>query len=377
MNLDVFTAPDASNDFSVPEMLVTTEAQGVIEIFLQHHGSTLRKNSRGLADLLERMSVEDLQFDVAWSAEFGSLRRAITDRTIDEMVAAARFGLRAAQVRIVTDWSCTLPEPTNFRLKDRWLRDLRVLEVHSDQQSFDVFSDRGRVGETAVREVDRILLDRVGDVNISFVGPDAVSVLNVPLNGMPLADGPTEEVVQSCREGLHLLRDLPADYLPWIGHVARDIVPLAADEFIRSQSVGDCPGVIAMSAPVRRSAVAEMFIHECSHQYFHILEKLEPLQEPESREMYFSPVKQTERPMSMILLAYHAFANVVLYYQNCLTANLDEREQCVHNIRRHLPELRNMEVGLFASKSLTENARGMFEPLAERLNEIDESTLVY
>jgi HEXXH motif-containing protein len=97
---------------------------------------------------------------------------------------------------------------------------------------------------------------------------------------------------------------------------------------------------------------------------------MEPVQDPASNESFYSPVKGTKRPLCMILLAYHAFANVVLFYRACLDAGIAEAEQCKHNIARHLPELRLMEQSLGSSRGLTESGRLLFDPLAELIADL-------
>ncbi|MCA9666296.1 MAG: hypothetical protein KC503_11935, partial [Myxococcales bacterium] len=42
-----------------------------------------------------------------------------------------------------------------------------------------------------------------------------------------------------------------------------------------------------------------------------------PVDDGSDRRLYPSPIKKAERPIDKILLAYHAVANMVLFYRQC------------------------------------------------------------
>ncbi len=73
------------------------------------------------------------------------------------------------------------------------------------------------------------------------------------------------------------------------------------------------------------------------------------------------------RPIGAILLAFHAFANVVLFYQSCLESGLKDEGYCEANMDRHLPELELMANHLRATTSLTEAGQLLRRPLAGRV----------
>jgi HEXXH motif-containing protein len=70
----------------------------------------------------------------------------------------------------------------------------------------------------------------------------------------------------------------------------------------------------------------------------------------------------------MILLAYHAFANVVLYYRACrsrgmeMLANLCEREQQVRQV------VAQLEQPLRQTTALTSLGRALWEPLVAQVH---------
>ena len=111
-----------------------------------------------------------------------------------------------------------------------------------------------------------------------------------------------------------------------------------------------------------------MLVHECSHQYYHLLTRLGPVDDGSDTTLAYSPVKNTGRPISMILLAYHAFANVELFYRHCQAAGLEDEGYCANNQEGLKPQLEQLEQALSATDALTELGQALWEPLAERIH---------
>jgi HEXXH motif-containing protein len=78
-------------------------------------------------------------------------------------------------------------------------------------------------------------------------------------------------------------------------------------------------------------------------------------------------VKQTGRPLDKILLAYHAFANVVLFYRMCRESGLEDNGYLDYNEANIIPQLRQLEEPLAQTKGLTELGRAIWEPVSKRV----------
>lgn len=113
-------------------------------------------------------------------------------------------------------------------------------------------------------------------------------------------------------------------------------------------------------------AVAEMLVHECAHHYFHLSSRLEPVDDGTDHSLYFSPVKNTGRPIDKILLAYHAFANVLIFYRTCLASDIQDHGYCRRNATELVPQLKQLESALRETTALTETGNSLWLPLAER-----------
>lgn len=107
-----------------------------------------------------------------------------------------------------------------------------------------------------------------------------------------------------------------------------------------------------------------MLIHECTHQYLHMLSWFETLVTKDAQPHY-SPLKGCERPLERIVLGYHAFANVLLAYAQLDTHGYGERiSSRVRVVSGYLDELAKPlvdEVGLSAL------GREIVRPLRARL----------
>jgi HEXXH motif-containing protein len=139
------------------------------------------------------------------------------------------------------------------------------------------------------------------------------------------------------------------------------------DERLQSCSSSHLPGTVEISFPSKLISIAEMFVHEASHQYFHIIRRLESVHDGSDSRLFHSPVKGRERPIDAILLAFHAFGNVVLFYRLCSEAGLDDGGYCAANTVRHLAELEIMHSHLESSRALTEVGTLLWKPLAVKL----------
>lgn len=177
---------------------------------------------------------------------------------------------------------------------------------------------------------------------------------------------PPEEIVRATREAIAVLHRHSSRYVPWVDRVLRAIIPCAGSQsHLRSGSDFDLPGVIQISYPAHPAALAEMMVHECSHLTFQVVTRLGDVDDGTDQTLYYSPVKQTGRPIDRILLAYHAFANVVLFYRACLESGIDDDGYCARNEKATIPQLDMLEEALCKTPALTPIGRVLFEPLRD------------
>ncbi|ATB39198.1 HEXXH motif domain-containing protein [Cystobacter fuscus] len=111
-----------------------------------------------------------------------------------------------------------------------------------------------------------------------------------------------------------LLEERLPEYFVWIAGLLREVAPL--EECTRgthSQSFSSWPGHVHVPVTSPLTTIV-MLIHECSHQYFHLLQwntRVEKVNAPKA----YSVLMKTERPLDKILLGFHAFGNILLALQ--------------------------------------------------------------
>ncbi len=101
----------------------------------------------------------------------------------------------------------------------------------------------------------------------------------------------TEDVLVTFTEGTALIDRNMHEYRAWVLRLIRQILVLKAEDSFRmvSGSGEQAPGLIHISYPISPPEVAEILIHEASHQYFYLLEKLGPLDDGSDPQGYWSP----------------------------------------------------------------------------------------
>ena len=130
------------------------------------------------------------------------------------------------------------------------------------------------------------------------------------------------------------------------------------------------PGVVRLSLAHDPATIAELLVHEASHAYFHLLAQAGPVDDGSDRALYYSPFKGATCPIGVILLTYHAFANVVLLYRTLLRtcAPLSKRH-VLGEVSDTLSKLEPLESALSSTRALTPRGMTVWSALKERLNQ--------
>jgi len=163
-----------------------------------------------------------------------------------------------------------------------------------------------------------------------------------------------------------LLEEHLPQYFDWVVRIIRRVAVAHFERnVLYSGSHEHQYGTIHISDNFRVLSLAEMLIHEASHQYFELLNKLGPAVDPGHTELYYSPVKKCDRPLHKILLAYHAFANVMLFYRGVAECGLaDSQSAKFQNVLND--ELRQLERPLLKNDAILPLGRALVEPLIKR-----------
>ena len=363
------------------ELIVGEYAKGYLRLFLDRFASRLETVSDGLVPLLERGLDARLRFDTAWDISFANVRRAvlapmaIAPREAVHIGAAAGLQLICGGMR--GGFAATLDETSALRI-DRWLMPTAdALEVEGDL-------DRVRL-IFRNRAARRMVVRQRHDERWLGQGVEALPTVRLersrcvllpakvwqPLDGgeqfTPAALTPSKSYV-ALRRAVVLLQSNSPRYLNWVDRVLRGVMTCrGSEDQLRSGSDFNLPGIVQVSFPASAAAHAEMLVHECSHLNYQILARLGDVDDGSDDTLYFSPVKQMGRRIDRILLAYHAFANVMLFYRDCLAANIRDDGYCERNAEATIPQLKKLDEALQATRALSPLGRVLYESLASAL----------
>lgn len=383
-----FACPQAELNRAVLDLLVVDHCRQVLLAFLDRHGEDVAASSSRLTDVLARWAAHGDGFEAAWSLAFGDMHAALVIPTeVDVTRVAAAVGLRLNGEGTTGMWEARLNEPAAFRF-GRWLLPrASAIRVESTKDTVDVELKtlngtsvvafrRGRDGWSASNGIELPIVDRAG-VCFSISPASALT----PEAGRRLLDADAysfdiSEVADDvswhrvCEESVDLLSEAAPEYVPWVGAVLRDLVPLQArPRVFNSGSDRYSPGVVCLSNQPYRWVLAEMLVHECTHQYMNIVTRLGSIDDGTDHELHFSPFRNKDRPIMFLVVAYHAFANVLLFYRSARARGMvpepiPGQEEAFTNREATLArQLEQIEGPLAVSTALTPIGRALWEPL--------------
>jgi HEXXH motif-containing protein len=384
-----FSLPCAEPCESVFDTVVTSHGVAVANWLLERHADDIARASDGLVEFIQRWISAPQVSKTAWDVAFGRAHLALKDGRQDAAVvldAAVRVGLRLAASGQPGRWSAQMA-PTSIQLDDRVIDDVEQIEVHVDEVSWDAGS------RLCLRLADgnALLWRRDGDHWVGEGGSRLASVGRThPIYLLPRQALPAEErggeifhqcqpveyicssMAQSFHDGMAVLQQNVPDYLPWVERVLNGIVvcPVEAQYRLVSGSWEDVPGFVHMSSPHDGIDIAEILVHECAHQYFYMLQRVGAVDDASDSELYWSPPIRKKRPLSRILMAYHALANVQLLYE-AVRRNTANSPHDIRYVEINEPDLqaaiRALDAPLRDNPALTALGRGLYTPLAERI----------
>lgn len=174
--------------------------------------------------------------------------------------------------------------------------------------------------------------------------------------------------VQHWQTALAFIETYAPIYDQWVQLVIRQVALLEQQiGTVQSGSYQYRYGFIHASAEASVPSLAEALVHEASHQYFYMLSRLGPVDDGTDTKTYFSPFVGRDRPIDRILLACHACANILLFYQLCQDNRAPDSGYCASQMDLVYDQFQQLAAPLMNNTSLTWVGRALYEPLVERL----------
>ena len=384
-----FSFPCAEPCESVFEPIATSYGVAVANCLLERHADDIARASDGLVEFIRRWTAAPPVSTTAWDIAFGRAHLVLKEGRHDAagaLDAAVQVGLRLAAGGQSGRWSAQLA-PTSIQLDDRVVDAVEQIEVHVDEVSWDAGTRlclRLADGSALLWRRDGDQWAGAGGSRLASVGRSRPIYL-LPRQAWPIVeDGgdvfrtcqPVDHIspsmTHSFEEGMAVLQNNVPDYLPWVERVLNGIVvcPVEAQCRLVSGSREDVPGFVCISSPHGGIDIAEILVHACAHQYFYMLQRVGAVDDASDRTLYWSPPIGKKHPLSRILMAYHALANVQLLY-DAVRRNTANPPQDLRYVANNEPGLqaaiRALDTPLRDNPALTTLGRALYAPLAARL----------
>jgi len=377
-----FACPQEGLNDDFLEIITTEYIHLLCRAFLERFGDDLSQKHNILTSFIEGEFDNIKTFDHAWAPVFGEVRHVLlTGKNSAYAHTAVRLALHLQYCGQVGEWESKLTSPIRLRW-GRWLLPIaEEIAVQSNQEKVFIQSTYlGVTTRTIFHRYDGLcegegieLLPQTckGIPLITLFPPDTLKYIffdNIPY--AIATNFSAKESLMTYEVAGEILRNTKT-YFPWVKRVIRAIIPLERDDrAFHSFSSDSYSGVIGIGLPPLPNVLelAETLVHEASHQYFHILLRLGEVEDGTDSTLYYSPVKKCKRPIKAILIAYHAFANVLLFYRLCRESNIAEASNCLQREEILLPQLSQLESALQTTNALTPLGIALWEPLAKRIH---------
>jgi HEXXH motif-containing protein len=358
-------------------------ARQIVASFTSAYQSQLvARGGAALAELLGAWTTQPTDHEIVWDAAFGQARAAATANAGDALAieAAAALGLRLAASGTPARFSLELESPAQLVFATWLLPSAQGVRVESDGSEASIeavgkgvlrFRREGArwqpMGDLTAEAGAIVEIERNGG-RILLLPRGAVFGMGMEELAPMVPEVVDAEVRASIEEAVAILRDHAPRYLDWVGRMVRRIVPLGSPPaLMMSSSSIYRPGTITMSHNKHPLGMAEILVHEATHEYCHMASYCGPVDDGSDTTLYYSPIRGTERPLWAILVAYHAVANIALLYRECRKSGYVAPEYLDASEPEAIGWLAELDRPLASTRALTTVGRALYEPLRDQL----------
>jgi HEXXH motif-containing protein len=374
-----FSCPYQPFDQRFFSLLVAQYSRSLIELFLDRFEQRLDQTGNGVTEMLSSIHASETRNDeIFWSTVPALMMESLTDGdALSAQRAAASFLLHCGAHGVSGDWELHFDQPSLFLWGSYLLPETERLIVNHKQDTVRILSEiNGSRHESRLHRVAETGAWRSEELTpLPLVADDGYAVTLLPDQVAPPLEctSPTLSEIssatnESIAQSLGLLRALAPRYRDWVTRVLRRLIVVAAPQTgIMSGNLHGYYSMFYISDCRVPLVIGEMLIHEASHQYFHSITALEDVADQSDPTTYYSPFVGRPRTIDRLLLAYHAFGNVYLYYRECLASQV-HHERAKTELRTVYNDLNVVEDTLMTSDKLTPTGRALIEPLYREIH---------
>ena len=363
------------------ECIARENARELVRRLLGRSSRRLRNFSPGIAGVLEHW-LEYTHADIAccWHEAFSKVLVALRSNEEKAVIEAnIALAMHLNGCGELGNWTADVEEQMQCLWGNWLLPKFDRVAVHSNGAEAVLTLNCGgratrirfiRSGSEWLRtESDLGLLAQVGLQNQKIILLPRAVAQGVRPNAFPaVVEDVSPEIATRWQDAIIFIRDCAPEYRFWVADAIRQIAVLESTPgTVHSGSYEGKYGFMYGSALASIPSSAEMLIHEASHQYFHMLSRLGPVDDGTDLALYHSPLVGRGRPLNRILFAFHACANILAYYRLCRAAGAPNEAYFAKNERLVIAQLEQLSSPLRANPALTSLGRALFEPWAEKI----------
>jgi HEXXH motif-containing protein len=373
-----FSGPMCTYDSHFAEIIAVTHAKGLVDTFVADPIRSGSPRTDGLRELLIDWSGSATDFTTAWHPAFGALEWALETGQPECAGTAIRLAMHLSACGQPGTWSAEVPDRLPLWWSGQRLPPASQIAVTSDGHCATIWV-KGLNGACMSESVE---LERksdghweppVGEPPVTIPGSRLALVPHTAVQDQlaiedefhSIAAFPTPDASMAAayEEALAILSRHAPDYLDWVYRILRGVVPCRCDSSrSRSSSWREAPGMVLVSDGPTPLLIAEMLVHEACHQYFYLAGRLGPMTDASDSRMYYSPAVERERPLDKIMMAYHAFGNVLRFYRMILSAEaggaVAEKAE-----REFTANIETMRKSLLCNPAITPLGNALISPL--------------
>ena len=329
----------ATLDALVP-VVVREYGAGVCAAFVGRHGARIAAASRSLIEYLGTWFVEpSVVAEGGWDYGFGNLYRSHSADAADHAWCCAVIAGQLGAAGLGGRWSASFERPGRLRW-GRWLlpRATRLEVEGSGDAARIAYDGPDGPGEVRLARQDGEWRSTAGDeqrrvarhgVAFDLLAREAIDLVDFREFDGRVVPAVEPRMVPVFHDALDIIRSYTPEYVPWVARVLHQVFLLQpTGERVESGSVENYLGLVHLSEHPEPLPVAELLVHEASHQYMNVVRKVEPLDDGSDSRTYWSPPVSANRPIAKIIAALHAFGNVQLFYRLCAARGLPNRAEC-------------------------------------------------
>jgi len=375
-----FAGPIVPMEMSLFDALITGYASESLDKCLAKYKAQ-RDRAPELFETVAKVLQEGvLTPELAWDVSFGMIHRALLfgDDWENAATAFAHLALWLHLGGLPGRWDVAFEQPHALRM-GRFLLPPRT-RLHCEAEAGRIVitspmdgeppiqfrQEKGQwccQGATALRQVE------VGDCRIALLTDEALLSAKKDKQDLIQDQAGIDAMAMRLEQALLLMQAEAPMYLEWVSRTVRYLLPMRTNEdALASGSTLHFYGQIHASLTKIPLALAESLVHESSHQHFYIAARYMPIMNGVDKTWYYSPPVRADRQLDKILLAFHAFVNVLDLSRRCQHLDGPNGVYAHKNEGLITKDLDVLVVPLRETKGLSPIGRAMAQPLIDYLN---------